>query len=216
MSKGMMMTMVVAGALIGPAAMAQSRPTSTHAVGTDGSVYYVDRTAGTVIRVSADGSSDLVANQLDSPTGVQLESSTVLLVGDEVGVHRVFLNRGTIRLIRALPTDFEPRVEFEQDQWVYREQKGRITVAFEHNLQESAATFDLEVSQDGGQSWTLAASGLRRTRYTWIRPQEDQDSSALPLAGVRFRVKALVDGEVKCSDVSDYFDSPTARRAGGQ
>lgn len=202
-------------ALAGPLAMAQSRPTSLHAVGTDGSVYYADRAAGTVIRVSPDGSSQVVANEFDGPTGVEMESSGNLIVGDEVGVHRIFLNRGTKRLLRALPTAFEPQVRFDQANWTYRESRGKVTVRFTHNLQELSPSFEIQVSRDGGQSWTPAASGLKRTVYTWNRPDDQRDASNWPLTTVRFRVTAYVNGEVVCSDVSDKFEAPT-QRANGQ
>ena len=213
MSKKMTLAMVAVAAWIGPMAQAQARPTGKHAMGPDGSVYYADRASGEVVRVLPDGTSVVVANRLNSPTGLEMVNGN-LLVGDEVGVHRIFVDRGTISLLRTLSTEFEPLVRFEQESWIYREAQGRIKVSFKHNLQDVKPTFDIQVSRDGGRSWQLAASNLERSNFTWVRPDSD-DASVQALNSVRFRVTAYVDGVVKCSDVSDEFETPTPK-SGGQ
>lgn len=216
MSTNTILAMAATVALLAPSALAQSRPSSIHAVGPDGAVYYADRSAGTVVRVNSDGTSDIVANQLDSPTGLKMDPEGYLLVYDEIGIHRLFLNRGTIRLIEARPTPFEPSVRFDQSAWSYRESKGKLTLVFDHNLNDLKPSFEIEVSRDGGLTWSRVASNLTRTSFTWTRPDENRDSSTWPLTSARFRVKAFVEGRLVASDVSDRFEQVSLARRGGQ
>jgi hypothetical protein len=211
MSERWALVMATVAALSAPAALGQSRPTSTHAVGPDGSVYYTVRTEGSVIRVAPDGSSEVVANALDAPTGLAFEDDGHLLVADEVGTHRIYLAEGTIGVLQAEPTAYEPYVRFDQTAWTYR--KNRIKVRFTHNLEGQSPLFDIEVSRNGGRTWRRAASGLREPIFSL------QGDDSWPIHRTRFRVTAYVDGQRICSDVSDQYEDPATagrRLPGGE
>jgi hypothetical protein len=187
-----------------PMAFGAERPTKRLVVASDGYVYYPDPTAGTVVRVAPDGSSEIVANGLDTPTGVDLDYYGDLLIGDEVGIRRVLLQEGVLETLRTLPTDEEPSVSFVQSSWKYKKAAGTINLVFEHNLSEPL--FKIEVSKDGGYTWTVAATKVKGTSYLWKMSSEDRDEK-LSLTSMRFRVTACVDGHRVASDVSDLFEN---------
>ena len=204
MSNRWMVTMAAVGAaLLAPAALAISRPTSTHAVGADGSVYYVARSEGAIIRVGPDGASEVVANGLNAPSGVALYDDEYLKVGDEVGVHLVDLEERTIRVLSTMPSEFQPEVRFHESLWRYR---GRtVKVVFYHNLQDQPALFDVEASLDGGRTWEMVASRTDETSFVWRAPEGSPRAA-------RFRVTAFVDDQLVASDVSDWYETAASMR----
>lgn len=195
--------MVVAGvlAIATPSASGQQvqRPTGAYAVASDGSVYLPIRAEGSVVRIAQDGSQEVVANSLDSPTGVAFDEDGYLLIGDEVGTRRVDLAAGTLSTIQTAPTDFEPYVRFDQSTWRYR--TDRVILTFAHNL-GLTARFDIEVSRNGGRTWARVASRIQGSTFVWL-------ANGWPTNRARFRVTAYVADRRICSDVSDKYSDPT-------
>jgi hypothetical protein len=199
--------LVLGGAILAAATWASAqagvKSERPYAVDAEGNVYLALKDEDRVVRIGRDGSELTLASSLDSPTAVRLLGDGNLLVSDALGSKRIDVSDNRVSFItkpnaplRRYIKVLQPTANASVRWWSY------VRIEFAHNLPVTKARFDLEVSFDGGESWSSIGSKLQSTRLTWRVPDVSGE--------VLLRVTGYVQGRPAAREISSFSVLPTS------
>lgn len=198
--------LVLGGAILAATTLASAqaaRLERPYAVDSEGNVYLALKDEDRVVRIGRDGSEQTLASALDSPTAVKLDSDGNVLVSDAMGTKRIVVDDNRVSFVtkpsaplRRYIKVLQPTTNATVRWWSY------LRIEFAHNLPVTKARFDLEVSFDGGETWSSIGSRLQSTRLTWRVPDVNGE--------VLLRVTGYVNARPAAREISSFSVLPTA------